>query len=257
MQSGDWSLRIGVYKVAYDGTADAYANEGLDTKVHVGIVERQIDAPTTGTIDVQLAFGPESGISAATAPTHETIQAALSQIDESLSTVGVHLGKVSYRDAEGIPGTIDLGGPSCLGGLGTEQVFDLAPEAPPGVLQLLFSDHFKCESDGFDTGIYLAGVSNGIPGLPFAARDGMLITTNNMVTYPEDWSLILAHELGHFLGVFHTCEGIGACDNIPDTPEGDAASGNLMYPNVSNVTSTGFSPQQGSIIRLSPLVHPG
>ncbi|MFT3767919.1 MAG: M43 family zinc metalloprotease [Minicystis sp.] len=208
-----------------------------------------------------LSFGPESSVSADAAPTHPTIQAALKQVDKSLGTVGVHVGNVTFEDIPDIPGTIELSGPACLGGSGTEEIFDLAPEPPPGVLHLIFTDRFHClTSSGMDLGSAVGGVSNGIPGIPFARRDGMLLSTNLVEDYPDDWSLVLAHELSHFLGLFHTCEGgVDICDNIPDTPEGVGvlgAAANLMFPNVSASTSDGLTPQQGSVLRLSSLVHP-
>ncbi|APR85938.1 Hypothetical protein A7982_11287 [Minicystis rosea] len=258
MEPGDWSLRMGVFKIVYDDKASVYANTGLDATVHVGIVERQIDPPVAGKIDLLLSFASDSSISADDAPTHPTLQAALKQVDESLGSVGVRVGTVTYQDISDIPDTIELSGPACLGGSGTEEIFDLAPEPPPGVMHLIFSDRFHCElSPDVDLGVAVGGISNGIPGIPFARRDGMLVSTNLVDDYPGDWSRVVAHELSHFLGLFHTCEGLtGVCDNIADTPEGAEAAANLMFPNVSASTSQDLTPEQGMVLRLSPLVHP-
>jgi len=43
---------------------------------------------------------------------------------------------------------------------------------------------------------------------------------------------------------------------IPDTPEGSQALANIMFPDLSQVTELFFRPQQGEVMRLSPLVQP-
>jgi len=218
--------------------------------------------PTQGHVDLTLTFaaGGSSGsgtIDASTAPDDPVLQQALAFIDDSLGTVGVRLGEVTYQEAPTVNTRVDLGGPACLGGPSVEQAFDAAPEPQPGALQVLFIDMFACEiTEGVDVGPLFGGVANGIPGRPLAPRDGLVVSTRAMTSAPDLWEKVLAHEMGHFLGVFHTCESDDlACDNIADTPEGPEAVANLMYPDLSQVTDFSFTAQQGEVLRLSPLVQ--
>lgn len=69
---------------------------------------------------------------------------------------------------------------------------------------------------------------------------------------------ILAHELGHYLGLFHTKDdgyyGIGTVyDKLDDTPEVVTGS-NMMDPGLHN-EAPHFSPLQKRMLRLSPALH--
>jgi len=63
---------------------------------------------------------------------------------------------------------------------------------------------------------------------------------------------VLAHEVGHYLGLYHTVEADGTLDQLDDT---SAAADNLMYFQPSIASATGLSATQGEIARRHPLVH--
>jgi hypothetical protein len=63
---------------------------------------------------------------------------------------------------------------------------------------------------------------------------------------------VLAHELGHYLGLYHTVEADGTVDQLDDT---GAGADNLMYFEPSVASATGLSATQGQIARRHPLVH--
>jgi hypothetical protein len=62
---------------------------------------------------------------------------------------------------------------------------------------------------------------------------------------------ILAHELGHALGLYHVAEASGATDNLDDT-EAD----NLMNADPLGHLNDGFSASQGVVMRAHPLLRP-
>lgn len=69
---------------------------------------------------------------------------------------------------------------------------------------------------------------------------------------------ILAHEIGHYLGLFHTKDdgyyGIGTVyDRLEDTAE-EVTGSNMMDPGIHNETPH-FSFQQKAMLRLSPALH--
>ncbi|MCB9730191.1 MAG: hypothetical protein H6744_12860 [Deltaproteobacteria bacterium] len=62
---------------------------------------------------------------------------------------------------------------------------------------------------------------------------------------------ILAHELGHALGLYHVAEASGFEDNLPDT-----GPDNLMNADPLGHLNDGFSASQGHVMRSHPLLRP-
>jgi hypothetical protein len=86
------------------------------------------------------------------------------------------------------------------------------------------------------------GVSAGIPGVAGihgSPGTGLVFSANNLGRRGgnELTGQTLAHELGHFLGLFHTTErNFGGTDPIDDTPVcPDIGSGNPNCPDVDNL----------------------
>ena len=57
----------------------------------------------------------------------------------------------------------------------------------------------------------------------------------------------MAHEGGHWLGLFHTSEITGTEDQHAETPAGQAGNTYLMFPAVGGGTTV--SPSQGAVLR--------
>lgn len=75
----------------------------------------------------------------------------------------------------------------------------------------------------------------------------------------EQQGKILVHEIGHYLGLFHTQDQgyyhLGTIyDPLDDTPE-EITGANLMDPGIHNADPV-FSPKQVEMIRLSPALQP-
>ena len=69
----------------------------------------------------------------------------------------------------------------------------------------------------------------------------------------------LAHELGHYLGLYHVKEdGTVLQDQIPDTIISDSGPTNLMYPQRNNdpTITRFFSKQQAEVMMGHPAVVP-
>lgn len=61
---------------------------------------------------------------------------------------------------------------------------------------------------------------------------------------------VLAHELGHYLGLYHVIEADGLADQLEDT-----GPDNIMHPNPQLAAAVGFSPAQGRLMRMHPAVR--
>jgi hypothetical protein len=126
---------------------------------------------------------------------------------------------------------------SCRGGDLDEL---LAQADVDGALHLFVIERFRCViGDGsLDVGEQIGGIAGGLPGpgpLARTAQSGVAVATGFAGDDPGRLGAILAHEVGHHLGLFHTKErsrfdAPDLFDIISDTPDDDdSAAANLMY----------------------------
>ena len=76
---------------------------------------------------------------------------------------------------------------------------------------------------GGRAGYIILGIAGGIPGPPTirgTGHSGVAVTMAGYDRDPVQLAQTMAHEGGHFLGLYHTTEAEGtAFDPLPDTPE--------------------------------------
>ncbi|MFH1808406.1 MAG: hypothetical protein ABIJ09_06670 [Pseudomonadota bacterium] len=178
-----------------------------------------------GLLDLNLHFATATGLHASAAPQSTEVQALLSRIEGSYRfRAGLALGRVEYADLPPSAAVVEDG----------DEVRALcATQAQPGAQGTAVNVFVVNEL------AFTAGLSGGIPGPPGVYGSP---ASGIVIAYQGDGArtgVLLAHELGHFLGLRHTTETTGGRhDPILDTPEcpvGTSATscpdyGNLMFP---------------------------
>jgi predicted outer membrane repeat protein len=201
--SGSWNYRL------------------LASKPTTADVEALIKTPSTavlasGTVNANLFFVGVPGLNADSARTDPHFQTVLSNVGSTYAQMGVQLGTLTY---------IDITGPDAIAytdlndaNLGTLMKLSIDPQAADGAINLFFVHSIS----GSQSGYIILGESAGIPGVPVRGGSGSGVAVT-MADFPNGLVSIgqtIAHESGHWLGLFHTTESAGiAFDPLPDTPE--------------------------------------
>jgi hypothetical protein len=249
------------------------ASRTTTVKVTAIIKRAASRALTQGNVDLNLFFVGLQGLDATRARTDARFQQILDRVRGVWSKVGVGLGTVSY---------IDLGGADAArfsdlsqDDLGALMTRSRNPAARDNALNVFFVNTIM--GDGL-AGYIILGESAGIPGVPIRGTtgSGMAVTTADFPAGLDDIADTLAHEGGHFLGLFHTTElGGTAFDPLSDTPEcaraqhdrnGDRImqpseckaldGGDVMFwTSAPEIPNSKLTPHQGFVMLRNPAVH--
>jgi len=222
--------------------------------IHVKVLP---DLPQSGVLDLNLYFTGAQGLQAANAPTDSNMQRVIEDVADIFSSVGVSIGKLTYNDVPTAFQVIEsVTGPDS----DLMDLFSQSRGQTNNALNLFLVNELKMPGPMGGFGVIL-GVSGGVPGPPLSQgtwRSGVAIVIRSVPGAPAAIDTTMAHEMGHFLGLFHTSEqNMGGYipaihDPLPDTPENDPRY--LMFN-----TGEGhlLSRWQGRIIRSNPWVrHP-
>lgn len=104
----------------------------------------------------------------------------------------------------------------------------------------------------------LRASSSGVPGEIGTGRGGCLVRIgpDDDLVFPDDIASHVAHEIGHYLGLFHTSDKAShAEDPLTDTLSGPAEFSNLMRPWLDVDHINQISPQQRKVILTHPLIQ--
>lgn len=195
-----------------------------------GILNRRLN-PTGGTLDVNLVFCGLEDISARTALSDPRFLTILNEFRRILAQVNIQLGNTPTFDCpDGTASEFAV-----LEGAGEQaQLFSLRPPDDSNIgLNIFFVQDIQ-----LDGVAGVLGIAGGIPGparLQGTGSSGLAVS----LAAPRIGSLAsgdllrrgrtMAHEVGHYLGLFHATERTGSTpsnptnfvnvDPIPDTPE--------------------------------------
>lgn len=189
----------------------------------------------TGTIDAAFYLVTQGGLAAAAAPADPHVQRLVATLDAVLKCAGVRLGTVTFHDvqdwarqkyAAGI--NADRTGPC-------DEIGQMSTLSLPGdTMSFFLVDDITSTLAGGPVvgldgtipgpstfgGTIASGAAVSIADLGFVAPGGSCSGAIDLRCGDDMTAFILAHEAGHFLGLYHTTEGIGAFfDPMADTPK--------------------------------------
>jgi hypothetical protein len=217
------------------------------TVQQVVVVYRR-DGGVGGLLDLNLHFSPGTGITAASAPEHTKVRSTLARMDALYrEKLGVALGRVQYFDLESSDDSV-------ADALNAHSIFAKAsqPGADAPVANVLWVADLS----------FAYGFAGGIPGAPGVYRlpgTGVMIDAGRGA---EELGILSAHEVGHYLGLWHTSDRDNRLDTIGDTPTCANTSRNdcpdrrnLMFPRVPTSGDVAVSAGQRQVVRASPLLY--
>ena len=245
------------------------AADALPTTVHCGVLNRIGKIEAANSVDIHVVFVGVEAISdamnAKSAGGDVSLQAALSGLNELWADLDLSIGSVRYTDFSGDVDTYaNLEGGEEFGDL-------LRTASDDAELTFFLVAGFDLGDGGSRLG--RAGGPPGLAGHGGTSKSGVVVNVANLVASPEEVALTMAHEGGHFLGLFHPTESDGSgVDPLADTPEcadtdGDSVlttaectgsgTDNVMWVTPEVGTAIHFSADQAWVVARNPIVRPG
>jgi hypothetical protein len=229
---------------------------------------RLLDTPGTGrTLNLRVYLVGLSGVTPQTAPTDPNLNAMFAEVSSIFSAAGLALGGITFHTLS----ERDDASYAIVRSFGEIQRMVKLATAPAVDEQQRSINIFLNRGFAFASGPVL-GISAGIPGaagLYGSEASGLAFTVEYLGTSVDGrqgavdgnayTGLVMAHEIGHYLGLFHVIETSGGEDPLDDTPNcrsydtSCAASLNLMHPFAWG-DNIALSPLQSRVLQLHPIM---
>lgn len=195
-----------------------FVGAGNDGSASCGAVHRVDTVSDAATVHVDLVFVGVDGLDAATAPEDAAFQEVLAELEAEWGSANL-TPSYSYVDFSGDVAryaVVDVADDDY-----TEFNDLLRTSSPDGLRTVTFFlvQEIANSSAGGATILGLAGGPPGAAAVHGTSKSGVIVSAIDYAAAPTDVGKIMAHEGGHFLGLFHTTEKDGSRQDIlNDTP---------------------------------------
>lgn len=201
---------------------------------------------------VNLCLTGALGIHKAIAAQHPRIQAAVAQLREIYAAAGVDV-QVSLHDVQVAQLLVEHDAADAE----LSELFASGGQLPMGVNVFLIEQLYRSSAAGTQA---IAGLAGGIPGPPLqvgGAQSGVAVSLALGPAEPDRLGIVIAHELAHFLGLFHTVEAAApGQDALQDQLDDTDSDGHWLMHWSPQADSTALSAEQARRLRASPWVQP-
>lgn len=236
---GTWTFRL----LRYTGSASTVA-------IRVLIQRRSATVAPYARLDLNVFLADGLSVSAATAASDATLQGILSATDTILAQQEIRVGQVTYYDISD-PAFDDVTSDAEFADL-----LELSAAASDVRLNLFFVNTAL--------GGGVLGVSATLGGPAKNGTDLSGVMAKYSASNINLSALVAAHEIGHFIGLYHTVEQTGQHDFIDDTSECPASGTNAICTTSGGgylmhwqaVGGSAITAGQGLVIRGHPLMRP-
>jgi hypothetical protein len=251
---------------------DWFVGVGHSGSVDCGAVIRPDEPGEAALVSVDIVLVGLEGVDAASAEDNADLQAVLAHFEAEWASAGL-TPAYTFKDFGGDVNTyavVDVTDDDYA------EFNDLLRTAQPADDRAMTFFLVSEIANGSADGATILGLSAGPPGaaaVQGTSKSGVVISAVDYDSTPERVAKIMAHEGGHFLGLYHTSEKAGdQHDPLDDTPQcpagndgdgsgslsigecGGAGADNVMFWTLTEGTAS-LSADQGWVLRHNPVAR--